>query len=151
MKIRRFQVNKLIRDKTTDLMRSHGMSFTERPMDTPEYLERLKDKLHEETLEAIHAKTIEETLEELADLSEVMHALSTTLGLSMDQIETKRLAKKESRGGFEKRFFVDYVEGTSASYGTQYFLNNPSEYPEVTEEEPKTSPFPSSRGGRRLT
>ena len=137
MKIRRYQVKKLIRDKTTDLMRSHGMSFVERPMDTPEYLERLKDKLREETLEVIHAKTIEETLEELADLSEVMHALSKTLGLSMDQIEEKRLAKKESRGGFEKRFFVDYVDGTSASYGTQYFLNNPSEYPEVTEDKSK--------------
>lgn len=44
----RFKVDKLIRDKLPQIMRSSGIQVFERVMGKDEYLKRLKDKLLEE-------------------------------------------------------------------------------------------------------
>ncbi|WP_353287216.1 hypothetical protein [Wolbachia endosymbiont (group B) of Gerris lacustris] len=62
-------------------------------MEKDECAECLKDKLLEETK---------------ADLFEVIHTLSKENGLSIEQIEEKRISKKQERGGFENRIYIDY-------------------------------------------
>lgn len=49
----RFKVDKLIRDKLPQIMRSSGIQVFERVMEKDEYLKRLKDKLLEEAKEVI--------------------------------------------------------------------------------------------------
>ncbi|OAL99115.1 MAG: hypothetical protein TV42_04185 [Wolbachia endosymbiont of Dactylopius coccus] len=104
-----FKINKLVRDHMTEIIRSHGIIVYERVMEKDEYIERLKDKLLEEAKEVIASKTSDETLEELADLLEVIHALGKESGLSIEQIEEKRISKKQERGGFENHIYLDHL------------------------------------------
>ncbi|MBV2145877.1 MAG: nucleoside triphosphate pyrophosphohydrolase [Wolbachia endosymbiont of Pissodes strobi] len=98
-------------------------------MEKDEYIERLKDKLLEEVKEVIASKTSDENLEELADLLEVIHALGKESGLSIEQIEEKRISKKQERGGFENRIYNTYIEVNSNSI--DYYHKKPSDYPEI--------------------
>lgn len=78
-------------------------------MEKDEYIERLKNKLLEEAKEVVASKTPDETLEELADLLEVIHAIGKESGLSIEQIEKKRISKKQERGGFENHIYLDHL------------------------------------------
>lgn len=99
-------------------------------MDTDEYISRLNDKLIEEAQEVIAAKTTDELMEELADLSEVIHVLAQANGLSMEKVEDARVAKKAKKGGFEKRIYSDFVEMPSDHSGIGYYLARLDKYPE---------------------
>ncbi|WCR53540.1 MAG: hypothetical protein PG981_000562 [Wolbachia endosymbiont of Ctenocephalides orientis wCori] len=103
-----FKIDKLVRDHTPEIMRSHGMVVYYRIMEKDEYVERLKNKLLEEAKEVIASKTPDETLEELADLVEVIHALGKESGLSIEQIEEKRISKRQEIGSFDNRIYIDY-------------------------------------------
>lgn len=46
-----FKINKLVRDHTTEIIRSHGIIVYEKVMEKDEYIECLKDKLLEEAKE----------------------------------------------------------------------------------------------------
>ncbi|WP_395463290.1 MazG-like family protein [Wolbachia endosymbiont of Cantharis cryptica] len=72
-------------------------------MEKDEYIERLKDKLLEEAKEVIASKTPDENLEELADLLEVIHTLGKESGLSIEQIEEKRISKKQESDLTQKK------------------------------------------------
>lgn len=109
-----FKIDKLVRDHTPEIMRSHGMIVYDMVMEKDEYAERLKDKLLEEAKEVTASKTPDEILEELADLLEVIYALSKESGLSIEQVEEKRISKKQERGGFENRIYIDYYFMRSA-------------------------------------
>ncbi|MBN9542197.1 MAG: hypothetical protein J0G32_00175, partial [Alphaproteobacteria bacterium] len=56
-KWRRFKIDKLIRDKMPDIMRSMGLKVYERTVDLDEYLSVLKLKLVEEATEVFNAKS----------------------------------------------------------------------------------------------
>ena len=49
------------------------------------------------------------SMEELADLLEVMSAVAAARGSSMQEVEAIRQKKKEKRGGFEKRILLEEV------------------------------------------
>lgn len=117
MAIKSFQINKLIRDQIPELMRVKGVVMHNRVMDQEEFIQKLKDKLHEECQEVIQSNTSEELLEELADVLDVIHALSSAHHFSIEQIEEKRIEKRQQKGGFESRIFnhhVDVDENNSA-------------------------------------
>lgn len=105
-----FKIDKLIRDLVPGIMRPRGVSVFERSMKEDEYIQRLKYKLLEEAQEVIDAKTPDEVSEELADLLEVIYALGKVYNLSMEQIETKRLVKKQQNGGFDNRIYSSHIE-----------------------------------------
>ncbi|WP_167347039.1 MULTISPECIES: nucleoside triphosphate pyrophosphohydrolase, partial [unclassified Wolbachia] len=75
------------------------------------------------------SKTSDENLEELADLLEVIHALGKESGLSIEQIEEKRISKKQERGGFENRIYNTYIEVNPKSI--DYYHKKSSDYPEI--------------------
>ena len=129
----RFKFDKLIRDKLPDILREIDVTVHMRIMEQEEYLKRLKDKLFEETREVIDAcnNTNKNNIkEELADVLEVIHALGNIYDLSIDQIEEQRIAKKQTRGGFEDRIYIDYIEMTSNTPNFSYFRGKPEDYPE---------------------
>ncbi|OZG32446.1 hypothetical protein RiCNE_01190 [Rickettsia endosymbiont of Culicoides newsteadi] len=126
-----FKMDKLIRDLVPGIMRSRGVSVFERSMKEDEYIQRLKDKLLEESQEVIDAQTPDEVSEELADLLEVIYALSKEYNLSMEQIEAKRFIKKQKDGGFDNRIYGSYIEMHSDNENIGYFLARPEKYPEI--------------------
>ena len=74
-------------------------------MDNDTYIEYLDQKLNEELAEYQQDKSIEE----LADLLEVMYAVVTARGYSVAELERIRLEKAEKRGAFEKKLLLKSV------------------------------------------
>ena len=127
--VKRFTMEKLVRDKSPARLQELGFVVRHRTMDHHEFIEQLKRKLHEETEEVTSATTGFELAEEMADVLEVLHALSQAIELPFHQVEEKRLKKKEERGGFDARVFVHYVDADESNPHVTYFASNPNRYP----------------------
>ena len=93
------EYNKLIRDRIPEIIESAGKQCIVEVMNEDEYLEALDCKLEEELAEY----QADKSLEELADLLEVMYAVVVARGYSIEELERVRKQKAEKRGGFEKR------------------------------------------------
>ena len=127
----RFRVEKLIRDKLPAIMRGQGLAVFDRRLDEADFVAALKTKLGEESAEAQAATSADELLGELADLSEVMLALAATQGLTAEDIEARRLAKRAERGGFEDRVYNAAVEAEDGLPAADYYLARPGQYPRI--------------------
>ena len=93
------EYNKLIRDKIPEIIKVAGKQSVVEVMNEEEYIEALDCKLSEELAEY----QADKSLEELADLLEVMYAVAKARGYSVEELESVRKEKAEKRGGFEKR------------------------------------------------
>lgn len=93
------EYNKLIRDKIPEIITSSGKQCIVDVMNEAEFLEALDCKLEEELAEY----QADKSLEELADLLEVMYAVVRARGYTTEELERVRKQKAEKRGGFEKR------------------------------------------------
>lgn len=91
--------NKLIRDKIPEIIESSGKTAQFETMTDEEYLLAIDQKMDEELAE-YHQ---DQTVEELADLMEVIYAAAKARGCSEDELNSIRDKKKEERGGFEKK------------------------------------------------
>ena len=69
----------------------------------------LKRKLYEEYNEVLASNTKEELIEELADMLEVIKALSRLHNVSLDELIKIANKKAEEKGGFNDRVFLKYV------------------------------------------
>lgn len=127
----RFRVEKLIRDRLPAIMRAQGLAVFDRRLDDEAYLAALKAKLVEEATEAREAATTDELAGELADLAEVILALMAAAGLSAEDVERCRLAKRAERGGFDDRVFNAAVEGAPDLPAVGYYLDRPVQYPQI--------------------
>ncbi len=92
---------KLVRDKIPDIIRADGKEPVTRTMSEDEYLEELDKKLNEEVAEYQDEKSIEE----MADVLEVLYAICEARGYSIEQLLEVKKSKRDSRGGFEKRIY----------------------------------------------
>ena len=99
------EYDKLIRDKIPEIIEQSGKKCIVEVMDNDTYIEYLDQKLNEELAEYQQDKSIEE----LADLLEVMYAVVTARGYSIEELERIRLEKAEKRGSFEKRLLLKSV------------------------------------------
>ena len=97
--------DKLIRDKIPEIIEQSGKKCIVEVMDNDTYIEYLDQKLNEELSEYQQDKSIEE----LADLLEVMYAVVVARGYSVAELERIRLEKSEKRGAFEKRLLLKSV------------------------------------------
>ncbi|MBP3454435.1 MAG: nucleoside triphosphate pyrophosphohydrolase [Clostridia bacterium] len=93
--------NKLVRDRIPEIIEASDRKCEWEVLSDEEYLARLDEKLQEELAEYLADKS----LEELADLLEVLMAVAEARG-SMAEVEAIRVAKKAKRGGFEKRILL---------------------------------------------
>lgn len=94
--------NKLVRDFIPKIIESNGQSCTYHILDDQAYLDALDQKLNEELSEYQRDKS----MEELADLLEVIHAVITARGSTWEEVESIRKAKAEKRGGFEQKIWL---------------------------------------------
>jgi predicted house-cleaning noncanonical NTP pyrophosphatase (MazG superfamily) len=115
--------NKLVRDKMIDIYKHDvenkisASGYSVRYMEREETLERLKDKLLEETHEVFEAYGKEDKThlkEEIADVIEVIDAILFHNDIKLEEVLALRDAKKEKKGGFETGLFlesIDYFNG----------------------------------------
>lgn len=125
----RFRVEKLIRDRLPEIMRAQGLAVFDRRLDDEAFAQALKAKLLEEAAEAGATRDAEDLAGELADLSEVMLALAQLNGLTAQDIEARRLAKRAERGGFDDRVYNAAVEAEDGLPAADYYLARPEQYP----------------------
>ena len=93
--------NKLVRDKIPQIIESNGQKAFVRFLEDEEYLASLEEKLDEEVGEYHRDKSIEE----LADILEVVYALADEIG-SRDELMDVYNNKHQSRGGFKIRCYL---------------------------------------------
>ena len=98
--------NKLVRDKIPKIIEDSGNTCTTRILSDEEYIEMLDKKLNEECAEY----QADKSLEELADMLEVMYAIAEARGYSVAELERVRAEKAEKRGGFKDRIFLERVD-----------------------------------------
>ncbi|WP_261132688.1 nucleoside triphosphate pyrophosphohydrolase [Bacillus sp. Marseille-Q3570] len=104
--------NKLVRDRIPDIIENGGDSYQARILDEMAYIKALEEKAFEELKEYQGAVDTEDALEELADLIEVIHALTKARGFTVDELESVRKNKAEKRGAFSERIFLIDVNGS---------------------------------------
>ena len=100
------QHNKLVRDKIPKIIQNNGKIPHTHILSNESYLAELDKKLNEECAEY----QADKNLEELADMLEVMYAIVEARGYTVEELENIRLKKREMRGGFEDKIFLEYVE-----------------------------------------
>lgn len=94
-------MGKLVRDKIPEIIEADGKTPITRILERDEYLSELDRKLNEEVAEYQSDKS----LEEMADILEVLFAICEGRGYSIDELMQVKLKKQEERGGFQKRIF----------------------------------------------
>jgi predicted house-cleaning noncanonical NTP pyrophosphatase (MazG superfamily) len=99
-------MNKLVRDKIVDIIKSEGRDVNFEVLNDSDYLQALKNKLQEESLEVINSNSKEETLAELADLQELIDCILIELKLSKKELKAAQKLKNLKRGSFKKRLFL---------------------------------------------
>lgn len=100
---------KLVRDRIPEIIQSEGRRPVTRLLDEASYRQALLAKLLEEAQEATRAAP-GDLPGELADVLEVLQALTATAGLSWPQLLTLAEDKRSRRGGFDGRIFLESVE-----------------------------------------
>lgn len=136
----RFYLKKLVRDKVVNkCLGDPEVLHTEyRELEGAEFRRELQRKIHEETDEIpLSDDSREESLKELADLQEVVDALRQDFGFSPAEVQQAMERKKQDKGGFEKRHYIEYHNIADGSKWIDIFRAQPEKYREenVTRQE----------------
>lgn len=98
--------NKLVRDKIVDIIEGEGRKVNYIILDDKDYRKELNKKLQEEVKEYLEDNNVEE----LADIVEVIYGILNSMNVSIEDFEKVRMDKKEKRGAFEKRIYLEETE-----------------------------------------
>ena len=99
------QYHKLVRDRIPEIIETDGKTCIWETLSQEDYIRLLDEKLNEELSEYHESKS----LEELADLLEVMQAVVRARGWTLEELERVRADKAAKRGGFEKKILLREV------------------------------------------
>ena len=97
--------NKLVRDKIPQIIEQSGKICVTHILSDEEYAATLNAKLQEELNEYL----ADGSMEELADLLEVMMAAAKARGHDFSEVEAIRREKAEKRGRFNDRIYLESV------------------------------------------
>lgn len=99
--------HKLVRDRIPEIIEADGKTCVCETLSDEDYMALLDQKLNEELAEYQESKS----LEELADLLEVMQAVVKARGWTLEELEQARAEKSAKRGGFDKKILLKEVQG----------------------------------------
>ena len=105
---------KLVRDKVPDQIQARGPKMFLRQLEGQKYREALATKLIEEAREVGEAKDRYSLIDELADMCEVLEAYRVANNIPIQDVNTARLRKFATAGGFAKGYFLYAVVGLKA-------------------------------------
>jgi predicted house-cleaning noncanonical NTP pyrophosphatase (MazG superfamily) len=94
--------NKAVRDLIPDIIRATGKECVVEQVAPEEFLALLREKLAEEVAEYQAAPSVEE----LADIVEVIRSILYLEGASWEQLEELRVRKAVKRGAFAERLVL---------------------------------------------
>ena len=94
--------HKAIRDKIPEIIKEDGRTCKIKTLSDEEFLVELDKKLDEE-LQEYHESS---SVEELADMVEVIQKIVKLRGTSLKEFDKIQLDKAEKRGRFEKNLFL---------------------------------------------
>ena len=97
--------NKLVRDRIPEIIEASGRTCITEVLPNDAYIQALDAKLNEELAEYQQSKS----LEELADLLEVMGAVVKARGYTWDDLTRVRKEKRAQRGAFDQKIFLKEV------------------------------------------
>ena len=98
---------KLVRDRIPEIIHDSGRTCSWEILAHEEYIRMLDEKLDEELTEYQESKS----LEELADLQEVIEAVVKARGWTLSQLKQVKEEKSAERGRFEKKILLKKVVG----------------------------------------
>lgn len=94
-------MGKLVRDRIPEIIKADGKKPIIEILSSEDYLKELDKKLSEEVAEYQADKTIEE----MADVLEVLFAICEARGYSVEELLQVRDNKREKRGEFKDRIY----------------------------------------------
>lgn len=98
--------NKLVRDRIPEIIAADGKRFKTRILNGREYRKELIKKLQEEAKE-LQANP---SVEELADIKELLIAIREAMKIHAGTLEEIRRKKAAERGRFKNKIFLESVE-----------------------------------------
>ena len=131
----RFYLQKLVRDKVVKkCLDDDEVLHTEyRKLGKQEFRRELLRKVHEEADEIpLNDDRRDESLKELADLQEVVDSLRQDFGFSIEQVQEEMARKKQDKGGFDERHYIEYHDLADDSRWVKVFRAQPDKYREET-------------------
>jgi len=102
----RTEYRKIVRDRIPEIIEGNGQRALIYCLSPEESVAALEKKLTEELTEYLQ----DHSLEEMADLLEVMHGILFHRGIGWEELERIRLEKRAARGGFEQGIFLEATE-----------------------------------------
>lgn len=116
----KYVYNKLVRDKIPEnINNTEGRKANYKTLSDEEYLIEFDKKIFEEAHEFIE----EHSVEELADLIEVISAIMELKNISLDDVEKARKLKNDKKGKFDSKIYLIDVEQDYADEREEYELN----------------------------
>ncbi len=97
--------NKLVRDRIPEIITAGGATAITRILDADEYGNCLRIKLQEEVQEFLSDRTVEE----LADIYEVILAILKHMRVPQDLFQQIREKKAQEKGRFDDRVYLEFV------------------------------------------
>jgi len=97
---------KLVRDNIPKILNEKGIKYNSHIADNKEYEDELYLKLQEELEEFITKPSVEE----LADMLEVIDAIRVFHDISLDDLKKIKINKKKERGGFKNKIILDTTD-----------------------------------------
>jgi len=95
--------NKLVRDKIPEIIKNKGGVPITHIADDAEYWEKLNEKLQEEVNEFME----DQSIEEIADILEVIDAICDFKNFRKEELKTTKDKKAEERGKFKDKIILE--------------------------------------------
>ena len=135
--MRKFLLRKLVRDNIVGNMQKMGQKVEYRTLDDAGFLREAGRKVTEETGEFDAAKPDAKELVDIIEIAETVaqaaRDAAAKAGISPEELETLQLQRREERGGFATRTYVESVAMADDDKWADYYASDPSRFTEVKE------------------
>lgn len=126
-----FIYNKLVRDRSPEMVARSNGTYATKPLDDAAFAQEVRAKLVEELDELFVAANADELCDEIGDVYELLEEYAKLHGLTQERIRLEQAAKRERRGGFAGRLYMESVTVPDDSEVAAYCRRQPDKYKEL--------------------
>lgn len=127
--LKKFQLDKLVRDKIPSNLEQKGVKVN--LVKDADLMHYFKKKIVEEAEEVATATNREKTIEEIADVLDVIDAFMQQNNINKDEIQKTREEKTKEKGRFDKKLVIHSIEMEDDNPVANYYLTKPEKYPQL--------------------